>query len=232
LTFAEGKRLGEALVNLRQAEADIHLDGKGRLSSTALTLGDVSGTIDRAPHFDLAALAAVVTKVAAGADTAAPRIDLDLQAADFSLHSNHLDPFSSDIQKIALKGRLYAWQAKDWNRAALAHWRDRDGRLDVDRLDLVWDDLTMTASGQLALDDKLRPRGELDAWWRGLADVIDRLTAAKRIKAEAALVLKFGLMALPARTAPDGTTEINLPLSFDKGQLFLGPVPVARLKPL
>jgi len=232
LTFAQGQGLGQAMVALDRADAALRLDGKGRLTAAELTLGGASGVVNGELHFDLAALSAAVAQGTADEGLPPPRLDLGLAAHGLSLESALLRPFGNTIETLELDGRLYGWRADRWDRAALSRWRDGGGRLAVDRLRLIWDDVTVMASGRLALDEKLRPLGELDAWWRGLADAVDRLTAAKRVKAEAAMVLKLGLLALPTRTAADGDTEVNLPLSFDRGQLFLGPLPLAKLRPL
>lgn len=237
LSFSEGQRTDQVSVAPRQADADIQLDNRGHVETARLTLGDTTGSINSDLHFDLAKLTAAIGRKDAAAGQPSPRIDLDLTAQGFSLRNEPLQPFSSDIQTFEFDGQLFGWhllkgRIDDWNHEELQRWRDSGGHLDIDRLHLIWDRLSVTASGKLDLDDKLRPHGKLDAWWRGLADVIDQLTAAKKLKAEGAMVIKFGLQALPSRTADDGTTEVNLPLTLDEGQLSLGLFPLAKLRPL
>lgn len=232
ITLQRGSKTNRVSLTLRQASAELHIGATGRVAAADMVFNDITGKLRDRLHFDLAALTAFITRTESGDKDAPPGIDLALSGQDFTLYSDLLQPFSNKIESLSLKGRLHDWRADDWNREVLQDWRDRGGHLDVDRLGLVWNGLTVTASGQLGLDEQLRPQGELDAWWRGLPDLVDQLTAAKMIKAEAGMVMKFGLMALANRTAADGITEVNLPLVFDDGQLSLGLIPLAALRPL
>ena len=232
LAFQRKGKTGQGFINLRRSNLALTLDNNGQIIAADLDLGGAYGTIDRELHFsikDLLAKASLSETVETGPS---PRIGLDLKAQEISLRGKPLHPLSNEITEVAFRGQLFGWQSQDWSPAALTQWREREGRLDIETLQLLWDGITVAASGELKLDEKLRPLGVLDAWWRGLSDTIDQLTAAKVLQAEAALALKFGLLALPSRTAEDGVTEVNLPVTFEDGQLFLGPVPVTRLRPL
>jgi len=107
-------------------------------------------------------------------------------------------------------------------------WRDGGGTVEIRKLQLIWGDVTLTASGSLALDGEMRPIGALTAKIRGHERLIDLAVAAGSMSRNGASAARAVLGLLAA--AGGGT--LSVPLRLQDGQLFLGPVAIAKLLPL
>jgi len=110
---------------------------------------------------------------------------------------------------------------------AAAKWRDDGGTLELDHLDLHWDNLRVMASGTMALDNELQPVGALSVAVAGFDQLLNVLVATGRVKPSDARVARLAL-AFMAKPGPDGRAEIATSLSIQNGQMFFGP---ARLGP-
>ncbi len=110
----------------------------------------------------------------------------------------------------------------------IAAWRNGGGTVEVRQFRLLWGDMEITATGSLALDDRMRPIGALTAKIRGHDQLLDiavrsgAMSGNGRIAAGAVL----GLLAAA------GGGVLSVPVRLQDGQLFLGPAAVARLAPL
>jgi hypothetical protein len=232
ITFTKSGSRRWVDINAQGANGELGLDGAGRLVSASLQLDGVSATTARQMKLSADQLSSSVVLSEQEDVVPAPLHSIRISVQNLVLPKAALRPFSEEIAGLDIQGRLFGWTSDKWSPSALARWRDLGGRLEIATLSLAWDSLAVSASGRLALDQELRPEGVLDAWWRGLSETIDRLATAKVLKAEAVLALKIGLLALPTRTAADGAKEVSLPITFEGGQLYLGPIPVTSLRPL
>lgn len=109
--------------------------------------------------------------------------------------------------------------------AALARWRDSGGALEVRSFILDWKALNLRAEGTFALDGLLQPQGAATAQIDGIDPTADALIAAGVIDARAAFAAKVANQALTLNGRP-----ARLPLTVQDQRLFLGPVPLLRLK--
>ena len=109
----------------------------------------------------------------------------------------------------------------------LAHWRDGGGAVEVSAFALDWDGLILRADGTFALDAELQPEGAMMADIRGIDGTTDRLIAAGVIDARTAFAAKVANRALSFRGG-----SAKLPLSVQNRRLYMGPVPILRLKPV
>jgi hypothetical protein len=232
ITFAKSGSPRWIDISAQGANGELGLDGAGRLVSASLQLDGVSATTALGKKLSADRLSSSVVLSEPDDAVPAPLHSIRISVQNLVLPKAALRPFSEEIAGLDIQGRLFGWTSDKWSPSSLARWRDRGGRLEIATLSLLWDSLAVSASGRLALDQELRPEGVLDAWWRGLSETIDRLATAKVLKAEAVLALKIGLLALPTRTAADGAKEVSLPIAFEGGQLYLGPIPVTTLRPL
>ena len=232
ITFAKSGLPRWIDIDAQGANGELGLDGAGRLVSARLQLDAVSATTAAGQQLSADQLASSVILSEPEDAVPAPLHSIRISVRNLVLPKAALRPFSEEIAGLEIQGRLFGWTSGKWSPSAPARWRDLGGRLEIASLSLLWNGLAVSASGPLALDQELRPEGVLDAWWRGLSETIDRLATAKVLKAEAVLALKIGLLALPTRTAADGAKEVSLPITFEGGQLYLGPIPVTTLRPL
>ena len=113
--------------------------------------------------------------------------------------------------------------------AALAAWRDAGGTLLVDRLELAWGPLEVSANGTLALDDRLQPAGRLTVETRGHDQVLQALVAAGLIGRTEAFGAAFALNALSGPPDEAGVSTLTAPLSIQGGQVLFGNLPLGVL---
>jgi len=111
--------------------------------------------------------------------------------------------------------------------AALARWRDAGGALEVRAFALDWESLSLRGDGTFALDENLQPQGAMAAEIDGVEKTSDALIAAGVIDARTAFAAKVANRALSFGGGP-----ARLPVSIQRQRLYLGPVPLFRLKPV
>lgn len=114
---------------------------------------------------------------------------------------------------------------------ALRQWSEQGGTVEIERLILDWEPITLAAEGTLAFDAQLQPLVALSARVRGYGDLMDRLAKAGTIDRSAAEAAKM-LLSLLAKPDPQGRPAIAVPVTVQDGRLFLGPAPVARIPPI
>lgn len=114
---------------------------------------------------------------------------------------------------------------------ALSHWRDDGGTIEVQSLRLRWGSLLLDASGTLALDNTLQPEGALSATITGQDAAVDVAVMTGALKPEAAGPAK-AVLGLLAKPNAQGQKAINLPLTLQHQQLFLGPAKIANVPPV
>jgi hypothetical protein len=111
----------------------------------------------------------------------------------------------------------------------LEHWRMAGGSLVLNQAVVVKGSLNAQATGTLRLDGAHRIEGRLDLTASGLAPVLQRYGIAPQLLDIGGLI--GGLLS--GRAPAPGTGQIRVPLTFDRGQLGLGPVRgLALLPPL
>jgi hypothetical protein len=166
---------------------------------------------------------------------AADSIDLALRGDDLELDDGLLPPdlaelagLARDISLLDVRTTVTGLPPNTATATPFALWRDGGGTVEVRQFHLVWGSVEITASGSLALDDRMRPIGALTARIRGHDELLDFAVKSgamsKNSRAAAGAVL--GLLAAAAGGV------LSVPVRLQDGQLFLGPVAVAKLMPL
>ncbi len=185
--------------------------------------------IEKASAFSFAAdRAALALALPAGASPAkgAGAVSLSLALKELKLPFN-LSPFGATISDLSfaltLKGRVASGPLLLMAKA----WQKDGGRVDLDRLHLVWGVLAATLSGRLGLDRALQPQGAFKATIEGYDAVLGALVANGRMRPKAASIARIALRLLSER-GPEGKREIVTSLKIEKGAFYLGP---ARLGP-
>lgn len=137
-------------------------------------------------------------------------------------------PLGDTAERIAASVAIKGTVPPGARRQALAAWRDDGGTLELESFALAWGKLAVDAKGTVALDAALQPVGALTAAIRGYGEIIDALVAAGNLKAGDAAMVKVGL-GLLAKPASDGQYQLDAPLTLQNGQVYLGPVRLARM---
>ncbi len=163
-----------------------------------------------------------------GADPAAHRYDLALTV-------NNLDPgqtflaLTRDISGLPQMVDGVQIEAsvdfdRDWDRRALEERRPQPRQVSLDKFEAQWGGLKLTGTGTLEVDAAGQPSGSLDLKATQWRDMLALARATGAIGPQYDAVLTRGLELLAALSGdPD---VLDLPLSFQNGFSFLGPVPL------
>jgi len=162
----------------------------------------------------------------------APRAAVKVAANRIVLPEGARTLLGSVIQEISANTEVVGSMPSGPVKPSLAAWRDSQGFLDVQNTRVFWGDLKAEANGELRLDGAFRPAGQLMVRFAGLARLLDRIAQAGLLEPQAAATLKVALALMPQRRLTDGQQAVELPVTLEAGQLFLGPVPILRLRPL
>lgn len=125
--------------------------------------------------------------------------------------------------------------------AGIREWRDTGGIAQIKKFDIGWGPLNLSAEGTLTLDGEDRLLGSMIAKLRGHEALIKSMQDAGKLDADAASAARvaLGIIAMAAGAtagnasgAQDQKGEFSLPLNLQDGEMLLGPLRLAKLKPL
>jgi hypothetical protein len=115
--------------------------------------------------------------------------------------------------------------------AGVREWRDSGGVVQIKALELDWGPLKLNAAGTLALDDKDRLIGAMTAKLAGFEGLIKGLQEARQLSQDEAAAARTGLSVI-AMASGSRNGELSLPMVLQDGEMFVGPLRIAKLKPL
>jgi len=224
--------LDTVVLDTRAAEGLLRLGKGGRLESAEAALEGLEVLATPFGQFAGDRLRFSLTPIyEAGAATPVAHA-FDLEADALQVPAALAAPLDPKANKIAAAGRLDGVFPPVEPRLALAAWRDGGGALALDRLDIDWPPLALSASGRLVLDDRFRPAGELAARVAGLPALLDRLAAAGLMTPEQVATTKLAVLAFAGEPDAAGRPVLAVPVILRAGILYLGPLPLARLSPV
>lgn len=219
----------EAQADAAEAEARVQVDGEPesfRARITGLTLAnEVSGSLA------VALLSADYGPPGLGYDGKV-KIPLQAEVSELLLPEALDRPFGRQVEQSSLLAELNRPPPWQWTPEALEVWRKSGGKMEVERFNIVWGSLQLEATGTITVDRELRPLGAFDARVVGLQESLDALAAAGAIPQDQVFALQLLLLALSSETDAQGRKVLEVPLSFQQGRLFLGPIPLAELDPV
>ncbi len=117
-----------------------------------------------------------------------------------------------------------------WSGPALAAWSANGGTVEVERLNLEWGAVEISAEGTLTLDRSLRPEAAFSAEIAGYGGLLDLLAEQGRMKPRDASFAKTFLNLMAKKKA--GRRVIETPVTAQGGMLFVGPLPLLKLAPV
>jgi hypothetical protein len=169
---------------------------------------------------------------AGGAEVGAePAASFSLSARDVALPPSLGTPLGPRIPSVLLEAGAAEPLPGRLDADAIAAWASAGGRVDVDRLEIEWGPLGLSAGGEVAFDPQLRPAGVLRAEVRGIDGTLDALAGEGVLRANDAAIAKAAL-GLLSRRAPDGVRVVEASVVMQNGWLHLGPIRLARLPSL
>ncbi|WP_417452734.1 DUF2125 domain-containing protein [Kiloniella sp.] len=154
-----------------------------------------------------------------------------IKAQDINHPELDKTPLKGPISQLNLDGTLYGTVPKAKLKKALHIWRDTGGFLSLHDMSLRWGPLLLDARGKIAVDNLLRPSGNLDSRIEGAGAVVKKLEKTGLINKGQSFGIKLSLAAL-GKTNERGRHEIEVPLIMKDGWLSIGPVTLLKLPPI
>ncbi len=157
---------------------------------------------------------------------------------DISLKLDNLDypgfansALGAHLTRLALTSAVEgAWPAAK-GVDGIREWRDAGGVAQIKAVETDWGPLKLNAAGTLALDAQDRLIGSLTTNLLGYEDLIKGLQDAGQLNKDEARAANTGL-GLIAMAAGGKNGELRLPMVLQDGEMFVGPLRIAKLKPL
>ena len=131
-----------------------------------------------------------------------------------------------NADQIKIESLLHANEQPDFTIKGLSDWRDDGGTLSISDFEYGAADQKINLSGDLTLDEKLKPLGAFDATVTDIGALFSRLSDNENIPQMARMLLKN---QANASTLPD---EVPLAISMQNGQMYVGPIMVLELPPV
>jgi hypothetical protein len=132
-------------------------------------------------------------------------------------------PIDADINMV-LRG-LSDFSPKPWPQR-FREIQAAGGRIDIASVRVRQGDTIAVGSGALTLNIKGRLDGQINVAVAGLESFINAYSAANRQRAGFSLTLGLGLLG--GNTSVEGRPAIALPLRFNDGTIFLGPIAIGQ----
>ena len=191
----------------------------GRHRVTVMT-GDTRKTFD----IEFGSLIAALNFNPSGASFA-----VTLEASNIAYPSAPVPGLGRITERLILSAAVKGDLPQRRNAETMARWRDSGGTLDVQSLDIRHGPLKVSGDGTLALDGDMQPIGSFALRVGGFIEALDRLSEAGVIKPRPAALAGAVLGALARNSGSGGDARIKVPLSIQERQVFVGPVPLARM---
>lgn len=160
------------------------------------------------------------------ADTSETGTSVAIDVRGMVLPARWRPPLGRDMARLSMDAIVTGKAPlKSTIAETLARWRDDGGAIEIKAFAIDWGTLVVRADGTFALDRNLQPEGAMMADIRGIDRTTDQLIGAGIVSARAAFAAKVANRALSFRGG-----SAKLPLSVQNQRLYLGPVPILRLK--
>ncbi len=211
-----------------------HLNDRGRMAEGVAEVRDLR--IRQPDGDELSATRHVQVRLRWPDDTAParpPSFDLTVTASDTRLSQKISGPLGPDLRAFRLSGTLNGKPPGKLQRDALDAWRRDGGTVDIRQIALGWGALDVAGNGALALDAALRPLGAFTTEIRGYRAMLSALERTGKLRRREASGAR---LALDLLSKPDGNgggrRVVTVPLTAQKGRLYLGPVRLLKLPPI
>ncbi|MRU15031.1 DUF2125 domain-containing protein [Roseovarius sp. A21] len=136
-----------------------------------------------------------------------------------------LDPRGSLPEALeALQADMVVEFDKPWDRGAIEEARPQPRRINVKLAQARWGRLELQAAGEVTVDARGVPTGEITVKARNWREILELAVTAGAIPEGFAGTLEDGLSLLSQMAGNPKTLDI--PLGFRSGRVMLGPVPI------
>ena len=142
------------------------------------------------------------------------------KASNLKINELSSTVFGADANEFRIDALLHANEHPEYNISGLSKWRDDGGTLSIKNFEYVTENLGLSLTGNLTLDEKLKPLGALNA------NIINGDSFFNNLSKDL-----FNLQ--PTEPTPRvQTTNQGVPLSISmqNGRLYLGPLMLMELR--
>ncbi len=211
-----------------------HLNDRGRMAEGVVDIRDLrvrasdGGQMSATKH-----LQAQLRWPDDAAQAGPSSFELTVHASETQLATKIGGPLGTDLRTFRLSGTLNGKPPGKIQRDALDAWRQDGGTVDIRRVVLGWGALDVSGNGTLALDAALRPLGAFTTEIQGHRALLAALeqTGKLRRRDASAARLALDLLSKPSGNG-DGRRVVTVPLTAQRGRLYLGPVRLLKLPPI
>lgn len=124
---------------------------------------------------------------------------------------------------ITIETMLHANSQPEYTKESLAKWRDEGGTVSIKSFSYGTADQNIKISGDIALDQNMKPLGAFDAEVTGIGTLFRRLSENENIPDIARMMLK-------SEADNNRTPEmVPLSISMQNGQMYVGPIMVMEV---
>lgn len=189
-------------------------------------------------------------RIAEGSAADKPVIEAVLRAEAVSapfMHAAAVQPLDADVTAL-LRG-LSDFAPKPW-AVRFREMQAAGGRIDITRARIQQGNILAVGSGQLALNPQGRLQGQLRVTISGVEEFLDKIGAQRMVqnsptmdrlagfldrfspglgnaaRQQAGTNIAAGINMLGEQTTLEGRRAVTLPLRFEDGAAFLGPIPI------
>lgn len=225
---------GALQVRAEKAVAEVTLDGRGRLERVEATGNAIAARLPEGDGIEAKTVQLLLDPVpeADQADELATSLTVIATAEGLVLPASVKPVLGPRVAVASFSGRIQGAMPSEPVTDALAEWRDKGGTAELDRLTVEWGPLQLAGNGTLALDRELQPLVALSTTIRGFDETVDQLKAGGFIRSKDARTAKL-VLALMAKPQPNGALPaIEMPLTIQDGELYMGPLALAQVPPI
>lgn len=237
-----GLRLGsrrhpELTLNFIKSRASVMIDtASGQFQRTSLVFNDVSWTMEqndgseelsRAGQVKLHIMRPIFS--ADVDDMELPvQMKLYLEAEDVTAY----ETFGRKMEQVKIDLQLHGEELPIYSKDGLASWRDIGGTLAVKNLEVVSGGMAIELSGDVTLDQDLKPLGAFSVKLRAIDQFSGIFSSHPTFqKAPGNLILQE--LDRMSRAGKNGGKEaLDLSISLQGGLLYFGSIPVYELTPV
>lgn len=161
-----------------------------------------------------------------------PRVQLLARVKNVALQGNLDLPLGSSIAWLDMDvgARLPADIAETPSASLFAAWQQTGTPVEIRRFELEWGGISVAAAGAIKMDAQSLPEGRLRLTLGNHPRILELLRGYGWINAETETLARKVLDVL-AFMSGDAKRRVSVPLKFDKGIVYLGPAPIAKMTP-
>jgi len=141
------------------------------------------------------------------------------KASNLKINELSSTAFGVDENELRIDAQLHANKHPEYNVVELSKWRDEGGTISIRKFEYVTKDLVLSLTGDVTLDEELKPLGAFNANILSDGNLLNNLPK--------------GLMNLqPKDPIPPGQTAnqgVSLSIRMQNGGLYLGPLMLMEL---